>query len=225
MSQRANRVILRIFRDTEAQISAGAPMGICVGPDFEKILGSKIEKYLKFFLLHKLIPKGFLHRLHRFFHRNQINFTPNGATFEARKGHFGRILAHLSQKNVNFSNIFVHDSFAMNVFNKHPEVTFRLKLGSFWVILGSFWDFWGPVRGHFEVILGSFWGYFGDILGSFWSHLGSFWGHFGDILGSFQGSRRCWEGQKCIRKESRCIQNKIINSLQNKLRHSYEKRC
>ena len=77
MSQWANRVILRIFRDTEAKISAGAPAWICMGPDFEKILGSKIEKYLNFFLLHKLIPKGFLHRLRHFFHRSSINFTPN----------------------------------------------------------------------------------------------------------------------------------------------------
>ena len=57
MSQRANRVILRIFRDTEAQISAGAPMGICVGPDFEKILGSKDRKTFEFFFIAQIDSK------------------------------------------------------------------------------------------------------------------------------------------------------------------------
>jgi hypothetical protein len=57
-----------------------------------------------------------------------------------------------------------------------------VKLGCYWVILGSFWD-------HFRIILGSFWGHFGHTWDHFGIILGSFWVHFGIISGHFTRKR------------------------------------
>merc|ERR1712094_44689 len=52
-------------------------------------------------------------------------------------------------------------------------------MGSFRIILESFWNHFGIMLGscwdHCRIILGSFWDQFGIILGSFWDHFVLFW--------------------------------------------------
>ena len=120
-SQRWNLVILRIFRDMEAQNLAGPPIWFVWRRTSKKNLGSKIENFSNFFLWFKMIPKGFPNHLHHIFRRNSTGFTPFWSHFEALdRTNIIIGIRHLAQPNLHGPLHIVIIVFWAN-YNKPPK--------------------------------------------------------------------------------------------------------
>ena len=98
MSQGANRVILRIFRDTEAQI----PQGFAWGRTWKNSGGAKSEFFFEKKIMFGNDPKRLPASSKPLFRQNWTNYTPIWAHFVACMMEFSCILAIPCSENSVF---------------------------------------------------------------------------------------------------------------------------